>query len=99
MRLVVITLVVIAVGTICVLYVALPYVSKWVGGFLLVIGALNVLSYRRTGRRAFASMRSKHPFAAWFWVHIGESGSQLLFLGIGIILAIAGCILFIMESA
>lgn len=56
---------------------------------------LNVLFYKSTGRKFLAKTQSSRPFVARFWARSGEIGTQLLFLGIGVILAIAGCILLI----
>jgi hypothetical protein len=99
MRWVIAQLAVIATGVAFILYMAFPLPSsKLIGGFLLAIGALNGPFYRITGRRAFAQM-SKRPLVAWFWVRSGERGSQVLFLGIAIILAVAGCVLLIFGSS
>ncbi len=73
--------------------------DKLFGGFFLVMGLLNVLFYKSTGRRFFAKTQSSRPFVANFWAPNGEGGIQLLFLGIGIILAVAGCVLIILGSA
>ena len=80
-------------------FAASPSPGKFGGGFLLAIGALHVLFYRRTGRKFFAKTQSRRPFVASFWARTGERGTQLLFLGIGIILAVAGCILLVVGSA
>jgi hypothetical protein len=69
------------------------------GGFFLAIGALNALFYKSTGRKFFARTQSSPPFVANFWAHGGERGTQLLFLGMGIILAVAGCVLIIVGAA
>jgi hypothetical protein len=68
------------------------------GGFFLAIGAVNVLFYKSTGRKFFAKTQSSPPFVASFWAHSGERGTQLLFLGIGLILAAAGFILLVLGS-
>ncbi len=100
MRWVIAQLVVIAAGVGFILYAALRLPSsKWIGGFLLGIGALNVLLHKRTGQKFFARAQSSRPHVAKFWAYSGESGTQLLFLAIGIILAVAGCVLIVMGSA
>ena len=68
------------------------------GGFLLAIGAMNILFHRKIGRQVFDRAHSMRPIVARFWDYGGEKGTQLLYLGIGVILAIAGCVLLI-ESA
>ena len=65
---------------------------------MLAIGALNVLFYKSTGRNFFAKTQSGRPFVASFWAHSGEKGIQFLFLGMGIILAVAGCVLLIRSA-
>ena len=89
-------LVVIAARMAFMVYVILPSPgNKSIGEFLLVMGVLHMLFYKVTGRKTFAEMKSKSPFVANFWAWGGERGTQLLFLGIGIILAVAGCILIV----
>jgi len=65
------------------------------GGFFLAIGTLNISFYKSTGRKFFARTQSSGPFVARFWARNGEKGTQVLFLGIGVILAAAGCVLLI----
>jgi hypothetical protein len=99
MRWVIAQLVFIASGMAIILYVALPLPNaKLGGGFFLAIGVLHVLFYERTGRKFFAKTQSSWPHIARFWAHCGERGTQLLFLGIGIILAVSGCILLVVGS-
>jgi hypothetical protein len=87
-------LAVIAIGVAVILDVALPLPgAKLVGGFFLALGAMNVFLRKRTGRQIFARTQSSWRFIAGFWTRIGEKGAQFLFLGIGIILALAGCVL------
>ena len=89
----------IALGTGIIVYVALSLPgAKLGGGFFVAIGALNVLFYKSTGRVFFAKTQSSPPFVANLWAHGGERGTQLLFLGIGLILAVAGCILLVPGS-
>jgi hypothetical protein len=83
-----------AIGVAVILDVVLPLPgAKLVGGFFLAVGAMNVFLHKRTGQQIFARTQSSCRFIAGFWTRIGERGSQRLFLGIGIILAVAGCIL------
>jgi hypothetical protein len=99
MRWVIAQLVVIASGVTVFIYVILPsHPGILGGGFLLGIGVLQVVFYRRTGRKFFARTQSSPHLVASFWAHSGERGTQLLFLGMGIILAIAGCILLVAGS-
>ena len=93
-------LVLIAFGVGLILFVVLPLPgAKLGGGFFLAIGVMNVLSYKRTGQKIFARAKSSRPLVAKFWVRAGENGTQLLFLGIGVILAVAGCILLIAGTS
>jgi len=99
MRWVIALLIAIAAWMAWIVYVASPLPNiKFLGGFLLAIGTFNAAFYKRGGRRAFAQMKSKRPFVAWFWLRSGERGSQLLFLGIAIILAVAGLFLIIRSA-
>ena len=93
-------LVLIALGVAVIVYVALSLPgAKLGGGFFLAIGALNVLFYKSTGSKFFAKTQSSRPFVARFWARSGENGTQLLFLGIGVILAVAGGILLVAGTA
>ena len=94
-------LVMLAAWMAVVLYEALPLSSggKSLGGCLLAIGALQMLFYKRTGRRLFAQTQSSRPFVARFWARIGEREVQLFYLGVGSILAVGGCILLVFGSA
>jgi hypothetical protein len=94
------TLVLIAIGVAIILYVALPLPgAKFGGWFFLAIGIMNLLSYKGTGRNLFARAQSSLPLIRDFWARSGEKGTQLLFLGIGVILAVAGCILLVVGKA
>ena len=89
---------IIALGIAFIVYVALPLPnSRLIGGFLLAIGAFNVLFSRTLGTRVYDQMLDR-PVLGWFWLRCGEKGSQLLFLGIAATLVIAGCILLIFGS-
>ncbi len=71
-------------------------VGKLPGGFLVVIGLLQILQYRRTGRQVYSEGRSMSPhIVAAFWNHIGEQGAQWLFFGLGCILVCGGGIVLI----
>jgi hypothetical protein len=95
---IIVCLVMLAAGMAWLVFAASPSPGKFGGGFLLAIGALNLLFYKTSGRRFFAKTQSSSPAIARFWAHSGESGIQILFLGIGIILAAAGCILLFIRS-
>ena len=73
--------------------------TKWLGGFFLAIGMMNLASYKRGVRRFFARTQSSPHYSAKFWASIGEEGLQLFFLGIGAIFVLAGCVLLIVGSA
>src|SRR5580692_10093330 len=59
--------------------------TKWLGGFFLMIGSMNLLLYRKGGRKLFSRTQSFPPFFSKFWTYIGENGVQFLFLGLGVI--------------
>jgi hypothetical protein len=97
---IVVQLVLVAAFVAFLLYDALPVPgAKLGGGFYLLIGVLNVLFHKSTGRKLFARAQSSWPFVAKFWARIGEKGTELLFLGFSVILAIAGTILLIAGKA
>jgi hypothetical protein len=75
-----------------------PDSYRSLGGALTGVGAMNVLFYRRFGRQIFDSTRSMRLSVAIFWQRIGEKGTQFLFLGMGIVLALAGFFV-LMRSA
>jgi hypothetical protein len=85
----------ITVGIGWLVYV-IPPPGRLEGGFLFAVGAMNVLFHRRFGRQVFVRGRSMKPkIVSRFWEYGGERGAQLLYLGIGMILAAAGCALLI----
>jgi hypothetical protein len=93
-------LLLIAVGLAVIVYVALPLPgARLGGGFFLAIGVMNALFYKRTGREIFTRTQSSWPFVARFWARSGENGTQLLFLGIGVILVVAGGVLLVAGKA
>jgi hypothetical protein len=99
MRWIVALLVLIACGVSVIVFVALPLPNIKLGGcFLLTIGALHLLFYKKIGLRFFASTQSMPLCFDKLWARGGERGTQHLFLGIGIILAMAGCVLVIFGS-
>jgi hypothetical protein len=96
MRWVIAQLVIIAAGVAVFVYLILPsHPGALIGGFLLAIGLLQIISYRSGGRRFFAKTQSAWHHVAKFWARSGEHGTQLLLLGVGIILAVAGCVLIV----
>jgi len=72
--------------------------SRLAGGFLLAIGAMNILFHRRFGSKDYGRVRSMSPFVAKFWNVGGEKGAQILYLGIGVIVALVGCVLLIRSA-
>ena len=95
MRWVIASLAVLAGWMAWVVYWVLPGPGRFLGGFLLAIGTLNGLFYKRTGRTFFARTQSSRPLVAEFWASSGERGVQFFFLGIGVIFVVAGCLLII----
>ena len=99
-RWVIALLALIATGMSVLVYLALPsHPGRLGGGFFLAIGLLHVLFHKKTGRKFFAKTQSSRAFVANFWALGGEEGTQLLFLGIGLILAASGCVLIILGPA
>jgi hypothetical protein len=80
-----------------VLYMARPWPDHFLfAGFFLAIGITNVVFWRTSGRRFFARTKACPPFVARVWARVGEKGVQVLFLGVGIIFGVAGCIVIIL---
>jgi hypothetical protein len=71
----------------------------FVGACLFALGAANLLLYRKGGRGYFRQTQRAPSQLAQVWAFIGERGTQLLFLGTGIILAAAGCVLVVLGFA
>jgi hypothetical protein len=88
-------LVIIAAGVCWLLYQIPPSLGRLTGVFLLAIGVLNLFLHRRIGRQIFSWVHSMPTVVARFWDCGGQEGSQLLYLGIGIILAVSGAVLLI----
>jgi hypothetical protein len=75
-----------------------PHLNRLFGACLIGVGAMNALLYRRIGRQHFKQAHSMSPVISNFWKRIGQDGTQLLYLGIGIILAVAGLFLLIRSA-
>jgi 4-amino-4-deoxy-L-arabinose transferase-like glycosyltransferase len=71
-----------------------PSLNRFAGWSLLACGAFNIVLHRRLGRQVFGWAHMS-PIGAGFWDAVGENGAQVLYLGIGIILALAGFVLLI----
>jgi hypothetical protein len=68
---------------------------RFVGSFLVCIGALNVFLSPTLGKQSYAWARSMPPFVANFWERNGEKGAQFLYLGTGIVLTTIGILLLL----
>jgi hypothetical protein len=87
---------VIALGLGVLVYVIPSDGDRFFGSCLLAFGAMNALFHRRLGRQVFKQGRSMPPdMVRRFWEIGGERGTQLLYLGIGLILSAAGGVLII----
>ena len=75
-----------------------PQSNRFFGACLIAAGAMNVLLHRRIGRQLFRQVHSRSPLISNFWKRMGQDGIQLLYLGIGIILAAAGLFLLIRHA-
>jgi hypothetical protein len=89
---------VISGGVAWLTYTVPPELNRLAGGFLLAVGTLNIFLHRRIGRQSFSWTRSMPSIVAKFWDYGGERGAQLLYLGIGMILAAAGCVLLLKSA-
>ena len=70
--------------------------TRFMGVGLLAIGTLNILGRRQIGQQMLRPSKFSPPFFSGFWESLGENRIQTLYLGIGIIFAVAGCVLVIM---
>jgi hypothetical protein len=83
-----------------VLYVTWPLPDHFLfGGFLLAMGITNLVFWRTNGRKLFARTQAYPPFVARVWARGGEKGVQVLFLGVGVIFGVAGCIVMILGTS
>lgn len=86
----------VALGMDFILYVTLTLPDgQLLGVFLFAFGAVQVLLYKRTARKYYAKAQSDRPLVARFWTQIEPRGTELFLLGVGIIIALAGCILLV----
>ena len=93
MRWIILFLALFAAGIAFILYVVASIPDgKLLGVSFLAIGIANSLLYKVTARKMFTRTQSSPPFIARVWLVSGEKGLQILYLGIGIILAAAGCL-------
>jgi hypothetical protein len=100
MRLVIAVLVVLAVWMAVVVYSFRPFPDRLLfGGFFFAIGVANVVFYKTAGRKFFAKTQASPPFVARVWATGGERGVQVLFFGIGVIFALAGCFVAVVPFA
>jgi hypothetical protein len=59
--------------------------------------ALCIFSSIGKSAEAYLPGRNGPTIVARFWAYGGKNGTQILFLGIGIILAAAGCVLIVAQ--
>lgn len=80
------------------LYRVPPDIAKGLGTCFLAIGAMNILFHRRIGKQIYAQAQSMRPVVSKVWEGLGgQRGAQILYLGIGIVFAFAGCALLIVA--
>jgi hypothetical protein len=97
----VVVLLMLILGGVIGLLVMIPSESqsnRFFGACLIAAGAMNVLLRRMIGRQLFRQVNSSSPLISNFWKRMGQDGIQLLYLGIGIILAAAGLFLLIRHA-
>jgi hypothetical protein len=100
MRWVIALLALCACGVGFIVYQALPLPNfRLAGIFLLAIGGLNLLFFKRIGSNFYAKAQSSPSCLARFWLRVGEKETQFFFLGLEIIIAAAGCILIFWGAA
>ena len=100
MRWVIAVLVGLAIWMAIVLYVARPWPDHFLlGGFSLAIGITNLVFWQASGRKLFGRTQACPPFVARIWARGGEKGVQVLFLGVGVIFAVAASIVMILGHA
>ena len=100
MRWVIALLVAFAIWMAIVLYVAWPWPDHFLfGGFFLAIGIPNLVFWRTNGQKLFTRTQACPPFVARVWARGGEMGVQVLFLGVGVIFAVAGSIVMILGHS
>jgi hypothetical protein len=95
-------LILISGGIGVILYWVLPPLGSSImslGGALLAIGTFNILFHRGIGRQFFRQSTSSPQFFASFWESVGEGGAQLLYFGIGTVLATIGSVFMIIGVA
>jgi hypothetical protein len=64
--------------------------SKFLGGCLLGVGAIQIALHRKFGQQTFDWVQTMPAFVANFWRRLGSDGIQFLYLSIGIILVAGG---------
>ena len=69
--------------------------DKLLGLFIFGFGVFNIFLYKIQGRVIFKWGHAKRGSTFDYWGLIGERGTQILYLGIGFILATGGLALFI----
>ncbi len=75
-----------------------PHSDRFFGACLIGAGCMNVLLHGNIGRQHFKQVHWRYAVVSNFWKRIGQGGLQLLYLGIGIILAVAGLFLLIRSA-
>jgi hypothetical protein len=85
-------LILVSGGVLLFLSMIPPDSNNVVGVFLVLIGIMNVVFHRRFGGQSYMWSRSMPNFGFRFWEHIGPDGAESLYLGIGIILIVAGSV-------
>jgi hypothetical protein len=91
-------LILISAGVIGFLIVVPSSANRSLGTCLVAIGAFNILLHRAIGRQVFRQTQTMPPFISTFWKHFDKEGSEILYLGIDIILATAGLFLLIRSA-
>jgi hypothetical protein len=94
-RIVIILLVLICAGIGGLLFKIPSDSYRFLGTCLIAVGIFNALLHKTFGRQTYEWAHSMPKFVTGFWDTIGKEGAQFLYLGIGVILIVAGVVLLI----
>lgn len=72
--------------------------ARLVASGLIGAGLLNVFLHRSFGRQSFEWSQSLPFLVSTPWRKMGMGGAQALYLGIGMVLVLAGCVLLIKTT-
>ncbi|HKW44238.1 MAG TPA: hypothetical protein VJN22_01190 [Candidatus Eremiobacteraceae bacterium] len=62
---------------------------------MLIVGSAQMLFHRQAGQLTFD--RNRKMFRLFFWEALGVEGSRQFYFGIGLIIALAGAVVFLFK--